>query len=257
MIKPKKNASDILGFQNRLKQKEDTISENERGITFNSGMYHYLENSYLVYKCTKRSFRYHYNSSRISVWISKGTDETLRATPFANDQNEQPTLVDDGRMQVKMNGCYFKQAPISLSNNIINIYVVYQLETITSVRNTDFTIQNALLGSCKITKNIDTSKYDYEGYGICFDSGGTFTHDRQEDAFKHTTLARNAIIFGFDMSFSVHANNKSRNIYVIGDTFIQGIDDTTIYAEKNLYRNFTDPGKKFVLSLHYNGANRC
>ena len=85
MIKPKKNASDILGFQNRLKQKEDTISENERGITFNSGMYHYLENSYLVYKCTKRSFRYHYNSSRISVWISKGTDETLRATPFAND----------------------------------------------------------------------------------------------------------------------------------------------------------------------------
>ena len=33
----------------------------------------------------------------------------------------------------------------------------------------------------------------------------------------------------------------------------QGINDTTIYAEKNFYRNFTDPGKKFVLSLHYNG----
>ena len=26
----------------------------------------------------------------------------------------------------------------------------------------------------------------------------------------------------------------------------------TIYAEKNFYRNFTDPGKKFVFSLHYN-----
>ena len=25
------------------------------------------------------------------------------------------------------------------------------------------------------------------------------------------------------------------------------------YVEKNYYRNFTDPGKKFVLSLHYNG----
>ena len=28
-----------------------------------------------------------------------------------------------------------------------------------------------------------------------------------------------------------------------------------IYAEKKFYRNFTDFGKKFVLSLHYNGDN--
>ena len=27
------------------------------------------------------------------------------------------------------------------------------------------------------------------------------------------------------------------------------------YVEENYYRNFTDPGKKFVLSLHYNGDN--
>ena len=33
----------------------------------------------------------------------------------------------------------------------------------------------------------------------------------------------------------------------------QGIHDTTLYAEKNFYRNFTDPGKIFMLSLHYNG----
>ena len=35
----------------------------------------------------------------------------------------------------------------------------------------------------------------------------------------------------------------------------QGINDTTIYAEKNFYRNFTGFGKKFVLSLPYNGDN--
>ena len=29
--------------------------------------------------------------------------------------------------------------------------------------------------------------------------------------------------------------------------------DTTIYAEKNFYRNVSDFGKKFMLSLHYNG----
>ena len=26
-----------------------------------------------------------------------------------------------------------------------------------------------------------------------------------------------------------------------------------LYAEKNFCRNFTDPGRKFMLSLHYNG----
>ena len=57
------------------------------------------------------------------------------------------------------------------------------------------------------------------------------------------------------MSFSKHANNKANNIYVLGKDYIQKINDTTIYAEKMFYRNFTDPGKKFILSLHYNGDN--
>ena len=34
------------------------------------------------------------------------------------------------------------------------------------------------------------------------------------------------------MSSSAHANNKTRNILVLGKDFIQGIDRTTIYAEK-------------------------
>ena len=57
------------------------------------------------------------------------------------------------------------------------------------------------------------------------------------------------------MSFSVHATNRANNIYVMGDGLIQGINDTAIYAEKNYWRNFTDPGKKYVLSLHYNCDN--
>ena len=57
------------------------------------------------------------------------------------------------------------------------------------------------------------------------------------------------------MSFSKHANNKANNIYVMGKDYITKINDTTIYAEKMFYRNFTEPGKKFILSLHYNGDN--
>ena len=39
----------------------------------------------------------------------------------------------------------------------------------------------------------------------------------------------------------------------MGDGFVQGIADTTLYAEKTYSQNFTQPSKKFVLSLHYNG----
>ena len=63
------------------------------------------------------------------------------------------------------------------------------------------------------------------------------------------------LIFGADMSFSSHANNKANNIYVMGKDFIQGINDTTLYAEKEFHNNFTELGVKFVLSLHYNGDN--
>ena len=57
------------------------------------------------------------------------------------------------------------------------------------------------------------------------------------------------------MCSSVHANNKTRSILVLGKDFIQGLDNTTIYTE-NLYSvNFTKTNTKFWLSLHYNGAN--
>ena len=39
----------------------------------------------------------------------------------------------------------------------------------------------------------------------------------------------------------------------MGDLFVQGINDTTLYAGKYIVKNFTQPSRKFVLSLHYNG----
>ena len=141
-----------------------------------------------------------------------------------------------------------------INDNVVNIYIVYKLDPIASKYAT-FTIQNTLFGAMKIAKNADTSKYNYKGYGICFDESEEFTRVRKRGNFNDTTLARNLIIFGVDTSFSKHANNKASNIYVMGKDYIQKINDTTIYAEKMCYRNFIGPGKKFVLRLHYNGNN--
>ena len=41
----------------------------------------------------------------------------------------------------------------------------------------------------------------------------------------------------------------------MGDFIVQGINDTTLYAEKIYSQHFTAVNKKFVLSLHYNGDN--
>ena len=164
-----------------------------------------------------------------------------------------PVLKGDGRIYVYLSGNRFQQNKVIIPNNInvINIYCVYKLDPIRSTRNTDYTIQNALFGAMKITKNTDPSKNNYKGCGLCFDEGGEFGHTVKQGNFNRTTNAKNVIIFGVDMSSSVHATNRANNIYVMAKDFIQGINDTTIYAEKLLHNNLTEFGVKFLLSLHY------
>ena len=109
----------------------------------------------------------------------------------------------------------------------------------------------------KITKNTDSSKINYTGYGLYFDKGGEFGHTVRQGNFNRVTNAKNVIIFGVDTSSSIHATNRANNNYVMGKELIQGINGTTIYAEKLFHNNFTEFGVKFVLSLHYNGDNSC
>ena len=53
----------------------------------------------------------------------------------------------------------------------------------------------------------------------------------------------------------MHANNKARSVLVLGEKFTQGLDDTTLYAEKMHSINFSKTNIKFCLGVHYNGTN--
>ena len=178
-----------------------------------------------------------------------------------NTKKEMPILKNDERTYVYLQGSHFQQNNLLTSNNdhvinnnVVNIYIVYKLDPITSSRNTTFTIQSTLFGAMQITKNAtDNDKNNYKGYGICFDERSEFGNTITEGGHAHTKKARNVLIFGADMSFSVHKTNRANNIYVMGTGLTQGIHDTTLYAEKSFYRNFTVLGKKFMLSLHNNG----
>ena len=67
--------------------------------------------------------------------------------------------------------------------------------------------------------------------------------------------SRNVLIFGVHENSVIHSNNKANNIFIMGDGFVQGINDTTLYAEDIYSKNFSAADEKFVLSLHYNGDN--
>ena len=259
--KIKKNASDILALENKLTQKGDTVNENERELSIFRGFFFHLQKNHLVYECKVGSFIFNNNK-----WESTGvfnSSDYYSLNGIENTKKEMPILKNDERLYVYLQGNHFQQNSVLTSSNdhvinknVVNIYIVYKLDPLASTRGKTFTIQNALFGAMQITKNAtDSPKNNYKGYGICFDERSEFGHAITEGGRAHTTDARNVLIFGADMSFSVHATNKANLIYLMGTGLTQGINDTTTYAEKNFYRNFTDFGKKFVLSLHYNGDN--
>ena len=103
-LKTKKNTSDILGFESRLKQKEDIADEGQRENSFTRGFYYYLQQSYLVYECRYYSFKKD-NNDNLTTWISTGIDNLsinsdLKAIPDATSL--LPSLQNNGRMNVNI-----------------------------------------------------------------------------------------------------------------------------------------------------------
>ena len=129
---------------------------------------------------------------------------------------------------------------------IVNIYTVYKLGASSSFNN-DPTLENSLLGAVRLTKNADIDKYQYSGYGIGFDRKSCFS-------FPGDEFGQNVIIFGVDMSSSVHIDNERKDILILGNGPTKGLEHT-LTAEKMYSVNFTVTRKKFCLSLHHNGVN--
>ena len=89
---------------------------------------------------------------------------------------------------------------------MVSIYIVYELGASTSHID-DPTLKNCLSGAVTLTKNADIDKYGYSGYGIGFDRRSSFS-------FPSGGFGQNVLIFGVDMSFSAHIDNKKRHISI-------------------------------------------
>ena len=137
---------------------------------------------------------------------------------------------------------------IYIIKKVIKLYISSTLSTQLRNLNTDFTLGNCLFESVKLTKKADLDKYSCSSYSIELDS-------RLQILLHEGTMVENILIFGADMSSSVRVDNKGKYIFFLGEGSTQGLDDTTLTAETKYTFNFMQSGKRFVLSLHYNGSN--
>ena len=106
-------------------------------------------------------------------------------------------------------------------------------------------MNNCLFGSVTLTKDADPGKYNYCSCSIGFDS-------RSEFLF---TSGKKCHLFGADKSLSGHIDNKNKDILILVEGPTQELDDTALTAEAKYPINFTQSGKRFILSLNYNGSN--
>ena len=145
-----------------VKKVEDKVDENERGLSFNRGIFFYLQKNHYVYECKSSSFDVTIPANttinfKINTWKSTGIFSSSSNNMIAvkNASGDLPKLGVVDYYYVNLSGNHSQQDKtnvFNIYNNIgSNIYCVYKLDPISSSRDSTFTVQNALLGSIQIT----------------------------------------------------------------------------------------------------------
>ena len=149
------------------------------------------------------------SSNYIYFWQSKGlSDERINFNSESN-YSITPELSHCGtKARVKFNESCLKQDKATYNHGtIVNIYIAYSISKNYNVSSYP-TLENCLFGAVSLTKHVDIGQYKYFGYGVGCDRKGEFSFDNG--------FGRNCIIFGVDMSSSVHVDNKKKDILILG-----------------------------------------
>ena len=209
---------------------ENVLVKNELNKlkTFDSsyfiGKSHFEEDgtqNYLVFQPLNKYFKLITNTLSILSWQSKGLSNENIDPPTTS---LSPINYVGNKIRVKFTGSCLKQSnKISYTHKtIVNIYIVYELSASSSHVN-DPTFKYCLFGAGTLTKNADIDKYGYSGYGIVFDRRGSYS-------FPSGRFGQNVLIFGVDMSFSAHIDNK-KDILVLEIGRTQGLEHALTAAK--------------------------
>ena len=167
--------------------------------TFDSGYFigksHFRDDgtqNYLVFQPMYRYFKMITNTDYISSWKYKGLSDESFKPPATSDNSLNPALNYYGtKTRVKFTGSCLKQSKLSYNHGkVVNIYIVYELGASNSHID-DPTLKNCVFGAVTLTKNADIDKYGYF-------------------SFPDARYGQSVLIFGVDMCFTTHIDNKKR-----------------------------------------------
>ena len=123
--------------------------------------------NYFVFIPAKKYIKYFSGTTQINLWKSDGmSEESVENITKSGSFFVNHFILPD----INFNAHCLINNNILIPKKLINLYISYILNPWLRDLNTDFTLNNCLFGSVKLTKNADPDKYKYSGYGIGFES---------------------------------------------------------------------------------------
>ena len=97
-------------------------------------------------------------------------------------------LWNKSRVRSKFKGSCLKQEDTTsfTPNNVVNLFMVYELYRWSGHLNSGFTLKDCFFGAVMLTKNADPDIYVYTGYGIGFNSCSEFSKLKMSLFFELT-----------------------------------------------------------------------
>ena len=163
-----------------------------------------------------------------SEWKPNGLSNKKFTPPYTENKGLSPKLIwKNCRIRLKFEGSCLKQENKTpfIPSNAVSLFILYELELRSGDLNTNFALIDCVFGSVKLTKNADQNKHKYSGYGLGFNLRSKFS-------IPGGIMGRRAIIFGVDMSSSVHIDNENKDVLIFGKGPTQELDNTTLTPEE-------------------------
>ena len=223
---------------------------NDNDLSYYRGKQYFDEGSgkqnYLVFLPMGKYFKLHSvvsSADYVLSWQSEGlSNESIKPPATSNNSLTLELNYYGTKTRIKFTRSCLKQSSHILTHKkVVNIYIVYKLAASSSNINNP-TLKYCSFGAVTLTENVDIEKYKYSRYGIGFDRRSSFS-------FSGGGFGQNVLIFGADISTSIHIDNKGKyKLLVLGRGPTQGLE-SNLTAEKMYSINFTVTKKNFLFNF--------
>ena len=144
----------------------------------------------------------------ISECESKKLSNEKFTSPSTSNKSLSPLVkMKNSRIKLEFKRSCLKQdkAPFT-PNNVVSLYIVYELNIESQDLKTEFTLEYCLFKSVKLTKNANPNIYSYSGYRIKFDSRLIFS-------ILNFDWGKYVVIYEVNIRSNGHVNNKIKNTF--------------------------------------------